>query len=84
MTSETETATRANFESLLDSGRLECLMSSGRWWRIRRNGKTQTWKRNPAAIRVPFKMGLRGHGAIVESDFLADGTLNPAFYRVVD
>jgi hypothetical protein len=54
---------------LLDRGHIECAMAHGRWWRIRRNGKTQTWKRDANRIRIPFKMGLYGHGAITEADF---------------
>lgn len=33
----------------------------------RRNGRTQTWKRNPDAFRVPVKAGLRDYGAITDT-----------------
>ena len=33
----------------------------------RRNGATQTWKRDPERFRVPVKYGLRGYGALTES-----------------
>ena len=64
-----ERITRDNVDSLLDAGQIEIAMRNGRWWRIRRNGKTQTWKRDANRIRIPFKMGLYGHGAITEADF---------------
>jgi hypothetical protein len=36
--------------------------------RWRRNGKTKTWVRNPAAFRVSVKHGLNGYGQITEVD----------------
>jgi hypothetical protein len=43
---------------------------------LRRNGNTQTWKRDPSRIRVPVKAGLRAPtGAITETDFGSDGIL---------
>ena len=32
--------------------------------RVRRNGKTQTWKRKPNEFRIPVKYGLYGYGNI--------------------
>lgn len=32
----------------------------------RRNGATQTWKRDPGRFRVPVKYGLYGYGAITD------------------
>jgi hypothetical protein len=75
--------TRANVDALLDAGKIEVATTNGNWWRIRRNGATKTWKKYPARIRIPFKMGLYGHGAIEESDFIG-GALNPAHFRVAD
>lgn len=33
----------------------------------RRNGRTQTWKRNPERFRIPVKHGLRVYGNIWHS-----------------
>ena len=74
--------TRENLDALLDSGRIECAMSNGKWWRIRRNGSTRRWKRDPARIRVPYKAGFRSCGTIEESDFNPDGSLKAAYFRV--
>ena len=61
--------TRANIDTLLDANRLEVAMANGRWWRIRRNGATKRWKRDPARIYIPYKAGMYTYGAITESDF---------------
>lgn len=76
--------TRHNVEQLLDSGQIEVLMKNDNWWKIRRNGKTQKWKNDPERIRIPVKMGLYGHESITEDDFKADGTLDPANFRLKD
>jgi hypothetical protein len=56
-------------------------MQNGNWWTIRRNGATRTWKRNPARLRIPYKMGLYGYGAIDGGDF-RDGYLRDDYYRI--
>ena len=56
--------TRHNVDELLDSGRLEIAMKSGRWWRLRRNGATRRWKTDPERVRVPVKAGLRVYDVI--------------------
>ena len=61
---------RHEVESLLDARAIECAMANGRWWTIRRNGATQRWKKDTNRIRIPFKMGLKGYGAITETDFI--------------
>lgn len=61
---------RLRLEQMLDAGCIEVKMSSLRWWQIRRNGKTQTWKSDANRIRIPFKMGFKGTGAITETDFV--------------
>ena len=71
----------ANFESYLDAGQIEVEMSNGCWWRLRRNGKTQRWVRDPHRLRVPIKAGLKAYGAITEDDFDALGRLN-GHYRL--
>jgi len=61
--------TRKNIDKMLDSGKLFVAMRNGNWWEARRNGATKTWKRDATRIRVPFKMGLYGYGAVETSDF---------------
>lgn len=63
----------AEIESFLDSGSLEVEMRSGRYWQIRRNGQTKTWKRDPERFRIPFKCGLRTTGAIESLDLASQG-----------
>jgi len=55
---------RYNIDQLLDSGKLEVAMKNGRWWQLRRNGATKTWKTDPERIRVPVKMGMYGYDVI--------------------
>ena len=52
----------------IDAGRVWTAMSHGKYWRVRRNGATQTWKRDPNRFRIPVKFGLKGYGQITESD----------------
>lgn len=73
--------TRDNFEDLLDRGQMEIAMKSGKWWAIRRNGKTRRWKREPSRIYVPFKCGMKIYGNITELHFRPDGQLDPTLFR---
>lgn len=59
---------RVQIEAALDSGRLELLMGNGAWWKVRRNGKTRTWKRDRRAFRIPIKYGFYGTGYIDEKN----------------
>ena len=36
--------------------------------RVRRNGKTQTWKTRPNEFRIPVKYGLYGYGDITHDN----------------
>lgn len=74
--------TRHNVDQLLDAGKIEIAMRNGNWWKIRRNGKTQKWKKDADRIRIPYKAGLKVYGAISEDDFKFDGTLDPALFRL--
>lgn len=78
--------TRANVNELLDKGQIEVHMLSGKWWAIRRNGATLTWKRDAGRIRIPYKYGLKGYGQITEIDFsdraIAPQSLDPMYFRV--
>lgn len=62
--------TRANIDDLMDRRMIQTRMKNGNWWDIRRNGKTQTWKSQPGRIRIPYKYGFRGYGAITTWDFV--------------
>lgn len=55
---------RTEIEALLDAGQLEVEMANGRWWKVRRNGRTQLWKTRPGDFRIPVKAGLRACTAI--------------------
>lgn len=74
--------TRENIDKLLDARRIEAAMRDGKWWRIRRNGATKRFKRDPMRIRVPVKAGMKSYYTITEADFGADGVLSTNF-RVV-
>jgi hypothetical protein len=49
-------------ERALDGGRLYVRMTHSAYWQARRNGRTQTWVRDPARFRIPVKAGLRAYG----------------------
>jgi hypothetical protein len=52
--------TRDELETALDRGRLQIQsVNGGRWFDIRRNGATKTWKRNPNKVEIPCKVGFR-------------------------
>lgn len=75
--------TRENVNELLNSGMLYAHMLGGKWWRVRRNGKTQTWKRDASRIRIPVKMGLKVCAAIEDGDFV-NGVLRSDYWRHKD
>jgi hypothetical protein len=50
---------RADIEQALDTGKLYVRMRNGNNWRVRRNGKTQTWVTRPDDFRIPCKAGLK-------------------------
>lgn len=75
--------TRDNVEALLDAGELFAAMRNGNWWRLRRNGRTQTWKRDATRVRIPIKAGLRATSSITEADFV-DGHLKYDEFRHVN
>jgi hypothetical protein len=63
------TVTPKNVDEVLDAGELEVKMSHGKWWRVRRNGQTKTWKRSDR-FRIPTKAGMWAYGAITQDDFV--------------
>ncbi len=48
----------------LDHGSLWIKMSNGRYWKLRRNGAVQRWKRDPFRYRIPVKAGLKVYAEI--------------------
>jgi hypothetical protein len=59
---------RADIEQALDTGQLfmDVTLRAGppRFWLIRRNGQTKTWKRSPDWFRIPVKYGFKGYDQI--------------------
>ena len=53
-------------ETALDSNKMMVRMRNGNLWRVRRNGKTQTWVRKPGEFRIPVKMGFKSYDAITQ------------------
>lgn len=52
--------TREQVEAALDRGMLQIQsVNDGRWFDIRRNGATKTWKRNPNNVEIPCKVGFK-------------------------
>lgn len=56
--------TREAFEAALDSGRLQTkerdyALGVDHWYFCRRNGRTRTWKLDPARFEIPIKYKFR-------------------------
>ena len=51
--------TQQEIETALDSGRLETRWANGKWYAVRRNGATRTWKRDKDRFAIPCKTGFR-------------------------
>jgi hypothetical protein len=64
--------TREELETALDAGKLYVKMNNGKYWRCRRNGKTQLWKTRPNEFRIPVKFGFRYCDAITHNDLNGD------------
>ncbi len=60
-------------EHALDHGQVMVRMKSGNLWQVRRNGRTQTWKRSPERFRIPIKYGFRFCGEITERSYTENG-----------
>ncbi len=71
--------TRFEIETALDEGRLSILMANGRYWKARRNGRTQTWKTRPTDFRIPEKAGFRAFAQITETWLLLG---NSSLYKI--
>lgn len=62
---------RFAIEGALERGHLWAATTHGRWWRVRRNGRTKLWKTRPDEFRVPVKAGLRSCGEITHTSVVA-------------
>lgn len=63
---------RATFETALDAGNLQTrviLRDGDRWYDCRRNGRTQTWKRDPARFEIPVKFRLKDTMRVTSDHF---------------
>lgn len=69
--------TLAQIETALAANKLEIRVSSDRWWKARRNGKTKRWVRTPDRYEIPCKVGFRNH-------FTISNTYDPYLVRIVD
>jgi hypothetical protein len=67
----TQAITLTFIENSLYNGELWAAMRSGRYWRLRRNGKTQTWKTRPGDFRIPVKAGLKSCGEVTHRSAVA-------------
>lgn len=63
------TITRQNLDQLLDAGKLQICTLDGKWYKVRRNGRTKLYKKEPLQIRLPIKWGFKQTGAITTTDF---------------
>lgn len=59
--------TQQEIETYLDKGMVWAAMRNGRYWKVRRNGRTQTWKTRPGEFRIPIKAGLKSYGEITHT-----------------
>jgi hypothetical protein len=44
-----------------------------RYWKLRRTGRTQTWKTRPTHFRIPVKAGLNKTGALTHESHIGIG-----------
>lgn len=58
----------AEIEAALDAGKLWYQVLPGRYWRLRRNGRTKTWQRPQPGWRIPVKWGFRFAGSVDNAD----------------
>jgi hypothetical protein len=66
----------AEIEQALADGRVFALVTNGRkarYWRVRRNGRTQTWKTRPGEFRIPVVAGLNVYGEITHRSRFGPG-----------
>ena len=61
-----ENVTRENCEKLNRFEHITAKNADGTRLRVRRNGKTYTWKSEPERFGIPVKQGLYEYGLITE------------------
>ena len=69
-----------SIEHLLSAGQLFVRMTSGNYWRLRRNGATKRWKRDPMRYRIPLKAGLKVYTEITNTTLVGDGLASGALF----
>lgn len=62
---------QTDVEHALDNGQLWGAMRNNRFWRLRRNGATQTWKTRPREFSIPVKAGLRSCARVTDQSWIA-------------
>lgn len=65
--------TREQFEAWLDAGQLQTCIQYAKevkWYDCRRNGATQTWKRDPQRFEIPVKFRLRDTMRVKSEHFI--------------
>jgi hypothetical protein len=62
---------RLAIEGALERGQLWAAIANGRYWLLRRNGKTQLWKTKPNAFSIPVKAGLKTCARIDQASHVA-------------
>lgn len=73
--------TREAFETALDAGQLQTAIvrrEGTEWYTCRRNGRTQTWKRDLARFEIPIKYRWRDTMR-VKSDHFYNGEIDKWF-----
>lgn len=63
----------------IQDGSIWAKVSSGRYWRVRLNGKTQLWARDKARFRIPVKAGLSLCGEITHETVIGECDSNEMF-----
>jgi hypothetical protein len=64
----------------LDHGFLWIKMNNGRYWKLRRNGKTKTWKRELFRYRIPVKAGMYKYSEVTNQTDI--GTYDSGHYII--
>jgi predicted type IV restriction endonuclease len=78
---------RLAIEGALERGHLWAKVSNGKYWVLRRNGKTKTKKIVPDYFSIPVKCGLRTCTRISDQSFVAttfDDNWRDAHFIVCD
>lgn len=81
----------SNFGKDVESGKVTAYSLASRFWHrtktyaggvraleVRRNGKTQTWKRQPGKFRIPCKYGMYEYFDITDANADEFTTVQPA------